>query len=226
MYADLLVHCRDDGRWSRVIDYARHFVDGSGGRVTCIRDGDAVADAASLRYLSRGVLSLDQALLQHAALTDALLLDGYCSDLVTLRRVVCESARACVVVPSAQAAFTPPRRIGIGWDASLQCRRALHAALPMLRSARTVVLFRPAAHAQDVDVAIDYLQRFGIGADVIDSSAAPGRACERLSDVSRQHGIDLLVAGAFPHAGFGDWDGAATLVQLLQTAQTPLLLAH
>lgn len=226
MYADLLVHCRDDGRWDRVIDFARHFVDDAGGRVTCLREGDAVADSASLRCLSRGTLSTDQALLHHAALADALLLDGYCSDLVTLRRVVCETARACVVVPAAHRAFAPPRRIGIGWDASLQCRRALHAAMPMLRCAQHVLLLAPAVHAGDVDDAMAYLRRFGIQAAVVDSSAAPQQACARLSDLSRQHGIDLLVAGAFPHAGFGDWAGAATLVQLLQAAQTPLLLAH
>lgn len=233
MYSDLLVHCCDDTRWLDVVAYARHFVDPCKGVVTCLRDDPPEKrqaekdppDAGPVRNLPRGTLPLDQALLRAAALADALLLDGF-SDWGTLRRVVCESARPCVVVPAALRAFPPPQRMGIGWNDSLQCRRALHAALPLLRCAQEVLLFRSAAHARDIDEALKYLRRFDIDAVVVDSSAAPEKACVRLSDLSRQYGIDLFVAGAFPHDGFGEWDGAATLIRLVQIAERPLLLAH
>jgi hypothetical protein len=233
MYSDLLVHCCDDTRWLDVVAYARHFVDSCRGVVTCLRDDPSekrqadkhLPDAGSVRNVPRGTLPLDQALLRAAALADAVLLDGF-SDWVTLRRVVCESARPCVVVPATLRAFSPPQRVGIGWNDSLQCRRALHAALPLLRCAQEVLLFRSVAHARDVGEALKYLRRFDIDAVVLDSSAAPAKSCDRLSELSRQYGIDLLVAGAFPHDGFGDWDGAATLIRLVQIAEIPLLLAH
>lgn len=235
MYQDLLVYCRDPARRPGVLAYARSLLTPGAGLIVWLSDQsvgdtricvDPVDGGVLLTHVAQGVQPLAEALVQHSAWTDAVLIDGL-DDLAVLRNVVCDSARPCLVLPAEyRAAPLPPRRIGLGWNGSLQSRRALHAALPLLRDASRVVMFQAAGHAADAAVACAYLGRHGVGTLRVDSSATPVDACARLTELSRRHDLDLLVLGAFPHVRFSEWDGASTLAQLLHGAEKPLLLAH
>lgn len=235
MYQDLLVYCRDPVRWPIVMAYARCLLTPGAGRIVRLCDdcsvgtpvcGSAVEDGVLLTHVARGHQLLAEALVHHSAWADAMLIDGL-DDLTVWRSVVSDSARPCLVLPVHDAAEPqPPRHIGLGWNGSLQCRRALHAALPLLQDATRVVMFQAAGHVADADTACAYLARHGVGTLRIDSAAEPADACTRLRELSRRHDLDLLVLGAFPHVRFSEWDGATTLARLLRCAEVPLLLAH
>lgn len=235
MYQDLLVYCRDSARWPGVLAYARGLLTPGAGLIVRLCDdipGYAPACAGApesgvlLTHVERGPQPLTDALVHHSAWADAVLVDGL-DDLSAWRRVVSDSARPCLALPARDGAeLPPPRHIGLGWNGSLQCRRALHAALPLLQDAMRVVLFQADGHTADADAACAYLGRHGVGTLRIDSAAAPADACTRLTELSRSHDLDLLVLGAFPHVRFSEWDGATTLARLLQSTDVPLLLAH
>jgi hypothetical protein len=235
MYQDLLVYCREPARWPGVLAYARCLLTPGAGIIVRLHDhplrGEpgcaGPAHEFPVTHVSRGQQPLADALIQHAAWADAVLIDGP-EDLAFWRRVISECARPCLVLPGSDGGLPPPppRHIGLGWNGSLQCRRALYAALPLLRDAGRVVVFHVADHATDADAACAYLGRHGIGTLRTDSSAIPADACARLRELSLRHGLDLLVLGAFPHVRFSEWDGAGTLAQLLHSAPIPLLLAH
>lgn len=235
MYQDLLVYCRDPARWPIVMAYARCLLTPGAGIIVRLCDdspvgtpacGSAVEDGVLLTQVARGHPVLAEALVQHSAWADAVLIDGL-DDLTVWRGVVNDSARPCLVLPAHHGAEPrPPRHIGLGWNGSLQCRRALHAALPLLQDATRVVVFQAAGHAADADAACAYLGRHGVGTLRIDSAAEPADACTRLTELSRRYDLDLLVLGAFPHVRFSEWDGATTLARLLRSAEVPLLLAH
>lgn len=235
MYHDLLVYCRDQARWPRVLAYARGLLTPGAGLIVRLCDdclagfevcGAAVENGVLLTHVARGHQSLTEALVQHSAWADAVLIDGL-EDLVVWRSVVSDCARPCLLLPAHDRAEPQlPRHVGLGWNGSLQCRRALHAALPVLQDATRVVVFQAAGHAADADAACAYLGRHGVGTLRIDSAAEPADACTRLTELSRRHDLDLLVLGAFPHVRFSEWDGATTLARLLRSAEVPLLLAH
>ncbi len=235
MYQDLLVYCRDPVRWPEVLTYARGLLTPGAGLIVRLCDdapGDTLAYAGPLEggvlltQVARGQQLLTDALVQHSAWADAVLIDGL-DDLTAWRSVVSDCARPCLVLPGHDSAERPPpRHIGLGWNGSLQCRRALHAALPLLQDATRVLVFQAGGHAADADAACAYLGRHGVGTLRVDSAAAPADACTRLTELSLRHDLDLLVLGAFPHVRFSEWDGATTLARLLRRADLPLLLAH
>lgn len=229
------MYCRDPARWPGVFAYARGLLTPGAGLIVRLCDDDlvdtqvcgpAVHDGLLLTHVARGHQPLTEALVQHSAWADAVLIDGL-DDLADWRSVVSECGRPCLVLPAHERdELRPPRHIGLGWNGSLQCRRALHAALPLLQDATRVVVFQAAGHAADADAACAYLGRHGVGTLRIDSTAAPAEACTRLTELSRRHDLDLLVLGAFPHVRFSEWDGARTLTRLLRSTELPLLLAH
>jgi len=236
MYQDLLVYCREPARWPGVLAYARCLLTPGAGIVVRLHDDPVrgeigclgpVPDELPVIHVARGHQPLVEALVQHAAWADAVLIDGP-DDLAFWRSVVSDCARPCLVLPGADCGLPPPPpcHIGLGWNGSLQCRRALYGALPLLRDAGRVVVFHVADHADDADAACAYLGRHGIGTIRTDSSAVPADACARLTELSLRHSLDLLVLGAFPHVRFSECDGARTLAQLLHSAPIPLLLAH
>jgi nucleotide-binding universal stress UspA family protein len=236
MYQDLLVYCREPSRWPGVLAYARSLLTPGAGIVVRLHDPplrDELGcvgpspEELPVTHVARGPQPLVEALVEHAAWADAVLIDGP-DDLAFWRSVVSDCARPCLVLPGSdgESPPPPPQHIGLGWNGSLQCRRALYAALPLLRDAGRVVVFHAADHAGDADAACAHLGRHGIGTLRTDSSAVPEDACARLRELSLCHGLDLLVLGAFPHVRFSEWDGAGTLAQLLRSSPIPLLLAH
>jgi len=234
MYQDLLVYCRDPARWPHVLTYARCLLTPGAGLIVRLCDDSSGGQVCAgpldggvlLTHIARGPQSLTEALVQHSAWSDAVLIDGL-DDLTVWRSVVIDCARPCLVLPARdRVELSPPRHIGLGWNGSLQSRRALHAALPLLQDATRVVMFQVDGHAADADAACAFLGRHGVGTLRIDSAAAPADACTRLTELAHQHDLDLLVLGAFPHVRFSEWDGATTLARLLRSADVPLLLAH
>lgn len=208
MYADLLVYCRSPQRWPAAVGYARRLVEPGTGQV---------------QLWAETAPPTAEALSRQAAWADAVLLDGV-DDLMQLRELVQAAARPCLLLPRNDAALASPRRIAVGWNGSLQARRALHAALPLLRAAQQVVLLEAADCAETVQVQ-RFLSRHGVQPARVDCGRHDA-AGPRLLELCAAHSADLLVLGAYAERGLGEWDGAQTLLPILREHRLPLLLQH
>lgn len=137
-----------------------------------------------------------------------------------------------LVVPEACVSDTLGGTIVLGWDAGKEASRALHAALPLLRRAALVMvaLVNPDPALQQygprpgADIAT-YLARHGVTVEVVFEHGVHG-AAEALLRVARDHGADLLVAGAYGHGRARELFFGGSTLGLLDHASVPLLLAH
>ena len=145
------------------------------------------------------------------------------------------SGATCLAVP--ENCMAPGRviRAAVAWNGTLASSRAVHAALPLLKRAQSVVLLQPpsvdgggpahrwplgrtaaqhlAAHDMPV-VATEYVEGEG------------GIAAERLLAAALAHRADLLVMGASVERRRGEHRFGRTTAGLLQRSPLPLLLRH
>ena len=143
------------------------------------------------------------------------------------------------VAEGEQAVVVPPRsislafdRILIAWKDSAEARRALPAALPLLKQAKELVIVeiasdedaRAAANERLADVA-KWLQRHNVPASarVELSARAPGSQLEAIASEAR---ADIIVAGAYGHSRLSEWIFSGVTRHLLQHSLTCTLLVH
>ncbi len=132
-------------------------------------------------------------------------------------------------------ALSPPSsgdRVLVAWNASLEAKRAIHYALPLLRRAALVdvIVFNPdpmrdlPGDNPGTDIAA-YLSRHRIKVNVSEQRAE-GDVGDALLSLAADLGSDLLVMGCYGHARFREiFLGGATRT-VLQTMTVPVLMAH
>jgi nucleotide-binding universal stress UspA family protein len=144
---------------------------------------------------------------------------------------VMQAGRPVLVVPP-RCTSLALNRILIAWKDSAEARRALPAALPLLRQASELTVIeivsdegeRAAANAGVADV-VKWLQRHGIPASArVELSA--GDAGSQLDAIAAEARIDLVVAGAYGHTRLSEWIFGGVTRHLLQHGATCAFLAH
>jgi len=141
----------------------------------------------------------------------------------------------CIVVPE-----QPPTRVptldtvAIAWNGSTEALHAVHAALPLLQSARRIVILhgeqRPpgsmTAWLPPFDLA-SYLGRHGM---TVESRALPGvnedEVGAALLGAAGEVGAGLLVMGAYGHSRFREWVLSGVTRHVLAHAALPVLFRH
>jgi nucleotide-binding universal stress UspA family protein len=153
-------------------------------------------------------------------LADALLFEGACP---------------CLVVPHTGKLAVPGKRVLVTWNASRESARALRAALPLLKSAETVVVLssEPDTTANDLaeghphaEALARFLQSHGIesiSGGLGDPDADPGDA---ISGQAAEMNADLIVMGGYGHTRLREIILGGVTRDLLKRAPTCLLLAH
>jgi nucleotide-binding universal stress UspA family protein len=153
-------------------------------------------------------------------LADALLFEGAC---------------ACMVVPHSGKLALPGKRILLTWNASRESAHALREAMPMLKTAETLVVLSSEPDDADATIArghphADELARFleshGIESvssgindlDISASDAILGQAAEM--------DADMIVMGAYGHARLREIILGGVTRDLLKQSPIPLFLAH
>jgi nucleotide-binding universal stress UspA family protein len=145
-------------------------------------------------------------------------------------RVIAESGRPVLVVPSAGRYPDAGRKVLVAWTGSRESARALHDALPLLEKAEEVTLLSvqlPAAPVKgglpSLDV-LEHLRAHGIEARyeraVIHDLPAVDMVLNRASDL----GADLTVIGAHGMQGAPLLKRETTARAILHTMTTPMLL--
>lgn len=151
--------------------------------------------------------------------------------LLEIGDAVMQAGRPIVVVPP-RCTSLALNRILIAWKDSPEARRALPAALPLLRQATELTVVeivageseRAAANERVADV-VKWLQRHKIPASArVELSA--GDVGSQLDAIASEARIDLIVAGAYGHTRLSEWIFGGVTRHLLQHSATCAFLVH
>jgi nucleotide-binding universal stress UspA family protein len=153
--------------------------------------------------------------------------------MVSPRELVMQTGRPLLVVPD-RINWLDLRCVLVAWKDTLESRRAVTDALPMLRKAKDVVVVeipemdddRPAVMAGVSDV-VAWLARHGITATArVPEAAGNETAAVQLERIAGDIGASLIVAGAYGHSRFRELIlGGVTEYLVTQTARC-VLLSH
>ncbi len=150
-----------------------------------------------------------------------------------LARLILAVGLPCLVVPRHRVAHVALDCIAIGWNGSQEAVRAIHAALPLLRRAKRIVLLEGAPRRTypeitwkpplDIDL---YLQRHAVHAEHRPLGNDDGEAGEALLEGAADVAADLLVMGAYGCNRFSEWALGGATRHVLADAALPVLLRH
>jgi nucleotide-binding universal stress UspA family protein len=149
-----------------------------------------------------------------------------------VERVVLESGRPVLVVPHAGRFTAVGNRVLVAWDASRPASRAISGALPLLRRADTVqvVSFDPRRHGDHGDIAgadiALYLSRHGVSVSVAEQSGARVDVASQILSRAADHGVDLIVMGAYSHSRLREDVFGGVTHDILESMTVPVLMAH
>lgn len=174
--------------------------------------------------------------------SDALSLAGNWHDLLVLQgndsasgpqeRLICEvllSGAPCIVVPHANVAPGRMVHVVVAWDGSPASSRALHAALPLLRSAQVVSLAQPArgqASGRAAD-ALSHLRAHGVPVAAMETVAGTDEeASDQLLTYANDTRADLIVMGANGRRRLGRQSLGPTTSAVLTQTRLPVFLKN
>ena len=140
-----------------------------------------------------------------------------------LENVVRTLHRPILVIP---ADYSEPQRILVAFDGSATTRKAVEmvAASPLFRGLPCHVVMVGADRAEareQLDWARTTLEQAGFEVTAILRS---GHVAEVLCGYRTEHGIDLIVMGAYGHSKIREFLVGSTTTQLIRQAKIPLLL--
>lgn len=180
---------------------------------------------------------LDEAIGRRARYADLTLVGPECLRSELKEKVIegalFASGKPLLVVPNRVLATLRPKRMMVGWDATIEATRAVREALPLLTSADAVhvVLVDPVespdGHGAEpgADVAA-YLARHGVNVSV-DRLPSEGHA---VATVLRRHAVDcaadMIVMGAYGHSRLRERLFGGVTKSMLDEPPLPVLMAR
>lgn len=143
------------------------------------------------------------------------------------------SGRPVLSIPAGHLMEFPPKRAMVAWRSRREAARALHDALPLLRTAASVDAVR--VEAQDgrpdedaqagADVA-SHLARHGLEARVTTLQRQGRSVAAALLRHAEESEAQLLVAGGYGHSRLREWVLGGVTRELLENARIPILFSH
>jgi nucleotide-binding universal stress UspA family protein len=151
----------------------------------------------------------------------------------SLGQILLTCGLPCIVVPQSGGTGAKLDTIAIAWKGTAESVRAMHAALPLLRRARRIVLIHgdsPQAFSSidwkpplDVD---GYLARHGLEVSNRVLQADGDDAGAELQRRAIAENADLLVMGAYGRSRFSEWILGGATRHVLEHAQLPVFMRH
>jgi nucleotide-binding universal stress UspA family protein len=156
-------------------------------------------------------------------------LPGYLSP----ERLLLASGAPILVLPSGWKSQPIGQKILVGWNASREARRAVADALPFLVAAASVTLLvidsnkRADRHGEEpgADIAL-YLARHGAHVEVEQVSSHGSPVADIILSFAADHGMDLIVIGAYSHARSVEVVFGGVTRTLLKQAPIPVLMSR
>ncbi len=151
--------------------------------------------------------------------------------LLNIGDAVMRAGRPVLVVPPRSTCLALDRVL-IAWKDCAESRKAISAALPLLRRAKELTIVEIASDARERDAAearvadvVRWLQRHNIAAAArVEPSA--GDAGSQLDAIASEARVDVIVAGAYGHTRLHEWIFGGVTRHLLQRSSTCTLLTH
>ena len=150
----------------------------------------------------------------------------------TVSRTVFGAGVPVVVVPQTAKPGSVGERVVIAWNHSREAARAIHGALPLLRSASRITVLDGieqqslvgARHLPQLDLAT-YLARQGIKAEFRDFKPKSEYGAGILN-AAHDGGADLIIMGAWGHSRIAELVLGGATRHLFQHSDVPLFVAH
>ena len=144
---------------------------------------------------------------------------------------VMKAGRPILIVPPRHTSLAL-NRILIAWKDTAEARRAISAALPLLKQANETMIVEIVSNESERDAAGErvadvtkWLQRHNVSASAkIELSAGDGGS--QLDAIASEARVDIIVAGAYGHSRLREWIFGGVTHHLLQKSTTCALLAH
>jgi nucleotide-binding universal stress UspA family protein len=160
--------------------------------------------------------------------SDSVLVPGQSLD---IGDAVMRAGRPILLVPPGKTRLAPDR-ILVAWKDTTEARRAVSAALPLLKRAKHVQIVEIVTEGNEeqraarrvTDVAA-WLQRHGVTADATAELSA-GNAGSHLDLLAAQRSADIVVAGAYGHSRLREWAFGGVTRHLIHRAGTCAFLMH
>ncbi|MGH1590340.1 universal stress protein [Methylobacterium phyllosphaerae] len=138
-----------------------------------------------------------------------------------------ELGRPVLVVP-AEVEYLETRRIVIGWKNTLQTRRAVSDALPLLRRAEAVQVFRvgDGEDRAEVEDVVRFLALHDVNASAHQAKPSGWTVADDLRGAAHAFGADLIVTGAYGYSRLREWFFGGVTRDLLAKATICCLMSH
>ena len=183
---------------------------------------------------------LTRLLAEQARFSDLLLLGQYdtenpptISAFLLPEKVVVDAGTPILVVPTRQAFDDIGQHVLVTWDGSRESARAIHDAIPLLRTAKRVSLLavdpdrqghvRSGANAAEI---VAHLSRHGITTAAMEFPSGAENITEVLLAHVAESGADLLVMGAYGHPRLVEFMLGGITQNLLGRVSVPVLISH
>jgi nucleotide-binding universal stress UspA family protein len=148
-------------------------------------------------------------------------------------KLLLASGAPILVVPSGWKSGHIGKKILVGWNASREARRAVADALPFLVAAASVTLLvvdsdkRAGRHGEEpgADIAL-YIARHGAHVEVEQVSSRGSPVADIILSYAADHGMDLIVIGAYSHARSVEVVFGGVTRTLLKQSLIPVLMSR
>ncbi|MBS0320568.1 MAG: universal stress protein [Proteobacteria bacterium] len=141
--------------------------------------------------------------------------------------VVLRTGQRALILPWIDTPAPIGRRVLIAWNESAQAAHAVHAAMPWLTTAESVMV---ASAGEDADVMLSGLQRWlaGHGIDSMARNLGPTDEAigEQILSTAADHGSDLLVMGCYGRSRAREWMMGGASRSVMGSMTVPTLVAH
>lgn len=148
--------------------------------------------------------------------------------------ILLDSGRPVLVVPpKQQTTAILPKRVVVAWQPTREAARAVHDAMPLLKTAEQVdvLVVDPKvgerAHGEEpgADIAA-HLARHGLNVQVVVRPSLGASSGAAILDYAKSIGADLIVAGGYGHSRLRERVLGGTTRDLLHSTSLPVLFAH
>lgn len=168
---------------------------------------------------------------------------GRVSDLIVVRRprnsadVTARTIAECAMMGTGRMVLLSPASapdkvgssVAIAWNGSVEASRAVTAAMPILKRARTVTaisVVEDGARDHNLDGLVKYLRRQGIRAKANAIKSRGGDTGKAVTAAAARAKADLLVMGAYTHSRVREMIFGGVTNHILGSCRIPVLLVH
>jgi len=142
-----------------------------------------------------------------------------------------QAGRPVLVIPERASLVMPLTRVVIAWRPAREAARAVHDALPFLRTAKSVDILiydgeSDASAGEHVDALMSHLDHHGVKARIHSQESSGIDIGSLILSHAEKTGADLIVAGGYGHSRFLEWILGGVTRELLAATSVPLLLSN